>query len=89
MEFNDGFFKEILESEKVGDLCETAADAVHGIAYANAPVESGDYRDGLKVKRQRSGDRVTALVVGEDWKTLLVESQTGNLARAVRAVKRR
>lgn len=89
MEFNPQFFKDILNSEGAAELCEMGANAVYEIAYGTAPVDSGAYRDGLKVVRSRTGTRVTGLVVGEDWKTLLVESQTGNLARAVRAVTKR
>lgn len=89
VDFNPQFFREILTSQGVSELCENAADAVHEVAYSTAPVDTGAYRDGLKVERSRKGDRVTALVVGTDSKTLLVESQTGNLARAVRAVTKR
>lgn len=87
LRFDRSFFEEVLNSQGVGELCEMKADAVAEIAAANAPVKTGDYRDGIKVVRKRVGDRVTGLVVGQDWKTLLVESQTGNLARAVKAVK--
>lgn len=88
MRFDKQFFEQILTSESVGRLCEEQANRVADIARSTAPVETGDYRDGIRVKRERVGDRVSGLVVGEDWKTLLVESTTGNLARAVRAVKR-
>lgn len=88
VEFDPQFFRDILGSREVAVLCEQKADAAHAIAYANAPVDTGDYRQGLEVRRTRGRDgRVMALLVGTDWKTLLVESQTGNLARAIRAVK--
>lgn len=89
VEFDPQFFKEILNSEGVAGLCEESAGAVLREAQASAPVDTGEYRDGLKVVRNRTATRVTAIVVGEDWKTLLVESQTGNLGRAVRKVTKR
>lgn len=88
MRFDPKFFEEILNSSKTAELCEMQADAILEIAHANAPVDTGDYQRGLRVLRVRSRDRVKAIVIGEDWKTLLVESKTGNLARATRAVMR-
>lgn len=86
--FNSEFFEDLLTSASVTELCEIQAEAVREIAVANAPVDSGDYRDGLRVRRARRKDRVVALVVGEDWKTMLIESKTGNLSRAIKAVTR-
>ena len=59
-------------------------EAIAKTARATAPVDTGDYRDGIKTagKLQK---RYVGLVVGTDPKTMLVESQTGNLARALRA----
>lgn len=90
MRFDPRFFKEILGSQQMYELCEMQAEAVLEIASANAPVKTGAYQRGLRVVRSRGRDgRVKALVVGEDWKTLLVESRTGNLSRALKAVIRR
>lgn len=87
MKFAPEFFDDILHSTQVEDLCRTKALAAEEIAVANAPVKTGAYRDGIKAVRTRSRDRVKYLVIGEDAKTMLVESQTGNLARALKAVK--
>lgn len=87
VEFNRQFFIDVLNSEKAGVLCEVKGEAALEIASANAPVDSGDYRDGLQLRRVKIGDRVGVVIVGTDWKTLLIESITGNLARAIRAVK--
>ena len=89
VQFNDEFFKDILTSQGVQDLCYMQAQAVLEVASANAPVDTGAYRDGLKIIRKRANHRWVFLVVGTDWKTLLVESWTGNLARAVKAVTRK
>lgn len=87
VDFDPKFFTDILNSAKVTHLCEVKGNAALEVATANAPVDSGDYRDGLGLRRVRIGDRTSVQVYGSDWKTLLVESQTGNLARALRAVK--
>lgn len=88
VEFDPAFFKDILNSEGVANLCQSMAEEMHKVAVANAPVDSGAYRDGLQVRRVRVKDRVGYIVAGTDSKTLLVESKTGNLARAARAVNR-
>ena len=83
--FNDAAFEEILRSAGVQAMCKGAAEKALGIAKANAPVDTGAYRDGLTVKTVNRAHRVTYMVVGTDSKTLIVESQTGNLARALKA----
>lgn len=86
--FDPQFFEDLLTSEKVGALCDMHAEAVAEVAKRNAPVDTGEYRDGIEVKRARRHDRVVTLVIGTDWKTMLVESQTGNLGKAIREVMR-
>lgn len=87
VEFDPKFFTNILNSAEVTAVTEQKAREALAIAKASAPVDSGDYRDGLHTETVKVGDRTSAIVAGDDWKTLLVESQTGNLARALRAVK--
>jgi len=84
VKFNNAFFEELSRSAGVVNLVTEAAEKVAATARQTAPVDSGDYRDGIKVvlKYQR---RVVALVVGTDKKTMLVESKHGTLARALRA----
>ena len=57
------------------------------MAKANAPVDTGAYRDGLEVKAVQRAHRTTYMVVGTDAKTMLVESRTGNLRKALKAAK--
>lgn len=85
--FNNAFFEELGRSAGVTNLVRAKAEEVAAIARATAPVESGDYRDGIQV-RVKQQKRSVALVVGTDPKTLLVEAKTGNLARALRAVRK-
>ena len=86
--FNERFFDEILRSQGVEDLCGQVAQDVLAEAKANAPVDSGDYRDGLLIEKKQATHRTVFRVVGIDWKTLLVEAKTGNLARALGRARR-
>lgn len=87
VKFSDRFFDEILNSAGVRALTRGAAEKALGVARANATVDTGAYRNGLTVEQVQRAYRVTYMVVGHDPKTMLVESRTGNLARAVKAVK--
>lgn len=82
--FNDEFFDAILRSAKVQALCKEKAERTLAIARKNAPVDSGDYKRGLKIKKVSHAHRDTYLVVGTDAKTLLIESQTDNLYKALK-----
>lgn len=88
VEFNDKFFEEMGKSAGVTQLCRERAEAVLAIAKAAAQVDEGDYRDGLEIRVRQGQTRNTVLVVGTDWKTMLIESKTGNLARALNQVKK-
>lgn len=85
--FNDAFFDEILNSAGVRAMTRGAAEKALGVARANAPVDTGAYRDGLEVKAVQHAHRITFMVVGTDAKTMLVESRTGNLRKALKAAK--
>lgn len=50
-------------------------------------MDTGAYRDGLQVEAVQRAHRTTFMVVGHDAKTMLVESKTGNLRKALKAVK--
>lgn len=87
VEFNDSFFESILRSSGVKSLCSQKAEKVLQAAKASAPVDSGAYRDGLQLRTVSRAHRDTIMVVGTDAKTMLIESKTGNLARALKAAK--
>ena len=84
LRFDDFYFKRILRSAGVNALTKAAAEKVLARAKATAPVDTGAYRKGLQIKKTGAATRDVYLVVGTDWKTLLVESKTGNLARALK-----
>lgn len=86
--FDRVYFDTIMFSAGVQRLTDEVADDALRIAQSTAPVDEGNYKDGLAVEHRDSRYRKTARVVGWDAKTLLVESKTGNLARALKAAKR-
>ena len=87
IDFNPAFFDQILQSAGVKALCNAKAQQALAIARSNAPVDTGDYRNGLAVEQVQHAHRTTYQVVGHDPKTMLIESKTQNLARALKAVK--
>lgn len=84
---NQRWFDTILRSGPVEAKVDGIADRACGIAQANAPVDTQEYRNGIRVEHRESRYRRTARVVGKDAKTLLIESKTGNMARALKAAK--
>ena len=87
IDFNPRYFESVLRQPQVEALVDTTGDRALGVAKATAPVDSGDYRDGLHIEHHESRYRRAVRVVGEDDKTLIIESKTGNLARALKAAK--
>lgn len=86
MEFNNAFFDDLGRSPGVRALVDEATERVAGVAR-KGPEDSGDYNDGIVTagKMQR---RYVGLVIATAPHSLLVESKTGNLARALRAAGR-
>lgn len=85
--FDRHYFDQIMFSAGVQALTDGVADRALQIAQSTAPVDTEAYRNGLAVEHRDSRYRRTARVVGWDPKTLLIESKTGNLARALKAAK--
>lgn len=83
MKWNEGFFSEILNSDDVVGIVTNIANQVESVAKANAPVDTGAYRDSIHVVVKRRGKRTVAAVVASSSHSMLVESRTGNLARAL------
>jgi hypothetical protein len=88
VEFNQAFFDNIMKSAGVEQLTKSAAEKVASIARSTAPVATGSYRDQIRVVVRESRYRRVYRVIGNDPKTLLIESRTGNLARALKAAKK-
>lgn len=88
VEFDQEFFNTIMRSAGIESLCKAKAEQALAVAQANAPVKTGAYKRGLKIRRVDHQYRASWLVEGTDPKTMLVEARTGNLARALKAVKK-
>jgi len=88
VQFNNRFFEELGRSPGVRRVVDEAADRVQDIAQSTAPEDSGEYRDGI-VRTSKYQRRYVAEVIATDPKSMLIESKTGNLARAVQRAKRR
>lgn len=85
---NQAGFKELAHSKQVGNECLKYADVVASAARASAPFDTGAYAGGISAKLEDHPSRITAQVVASDPKSLIIESKTGNLARALGRVKR-
>jgi hypothetical protein len=77
-----GGMKELLNSSDIGDMLEKKMAPALAHAKAKAPVDTGAYRDGLHLERVHT-DRVVVRIVGSTDHDLVVEADTGNLARAL------
>lgn len=87
VDFNERYFETVLRQPGVEQLTDAAGKRALDTALANAPVNSGDYKEGLHLEHHQSRYRRTTRVVGDDEKTMLIEATTGNLARALKAAK--
>lgn len=84
MKFDDDFFRQIAFDPGVVSMAKKQAEEVADRARASAPVDTGAYRDSIHVERDDTPFRPLFRVIADDPKSIGVESQTGNLARAVR-----
>jgi hypothetical protein len=87
IQFNEAFFASAMRQPTVEQLTDAAAQRAENAAKANAPRDTEAYVDGIHIEHHESRYRRTSRVVGSDPKTLLIESKTGNLARALKAAK--
>jgi len=81
---NRAGMRELLRSDGVRHELTRRMDGVESAAKASAPVDSGAYRDSIHVE-QDTTDRAVVRVVADADHALVVESKTGNLARALDA----
>lgn len=75
---------ELLKSPEVRALLRQRAEAVAARARASAPTDTHDYQESIHVESATT-DRAVERVVADDWKAHIIESKTGNLARALGA----
>ena len=74
--------RELLNDPGVRGALTSYAGPILARAKASAPVDTGQYRASLRII-QTTTDRAVVRVGSSDPKAMLVESRTGNLARAV------
>jgi hypothetical protein len=75
---------ELLNSDDVRSALTERAQQILAKAKADAPVDTGAYRDGLHIE-QATTDRAVVRVSGSTDHDWIVEAKTGNLARALDA----
>lgn len=85
MQFRNACFEEIGRSAGTRAIVKAAAEDIAATARSTAPVDTGAYRNGIGVRMRRGRYRDYAVVEGTDPKTMLIESTTGNIARALAA----
>jgi hypothetical protein len=85
---NQAGFKKLAHSQGVAAVCKAEGEKVAAIARSTAPRDTGDYAGSIHVIIEDHPSRVTAQVVASDPKALIIESMTGNMARAVNGRKR-
>jgi arginine/ornithine N-succinyltransferase beta subunit len=89
MKFNDNYIPDLAQSDPVVRACTDAADRIADAARSSAPVLTGKYKAGIVVRVRRSRFRTVVSVVSSDPKTMIIESKTGNLVKALRTASRR
>lgn len=87
VDFNEGYFRSVLRTPPVEAVVKERAQAVLAAAQATAPVDTGAYKRGLHLVKHSAEFRDAWQVEGSDEKTMIIESRTGNLARAVKRTK--
>jgi hypothetical protein len=80
--FNEAFFTALGHSAPIRALVVGKAQEIAARARSSAPVDTGAYRDSIHVEVIETPYRTVARVVADSDDALLVESRTGNLARA-------
>lgn len=73
---------DILKSDEVRAPLRDIAEKTATRARSSAPVDSGEYRDSIDVVSDTT-DRAVERVVAHDSKSMIVESRTSNLKRAL------
>lgn len=73
---------ELLKSAGVRSLLAVEAEAALARAQGSAPVDTGAYRSSLHIEEVTT-DRAVARVVANAPHAMIVEANTGNLARSL------
>jgi hypothetical protein len=85
IQLNSAGMRDLLSSSGVAADLKRRADRVAASAKGSGPVDSGEYVDEIEVIMEQHDDRVVAHVTANARHSMLVEANTGNLARALDA----
>lgn len=88
IEFNNGALDALTHAPGVVAVVMQATDRIAAQARSGAPVDSGEYKGKIRT-RVKYQKRAVGLVEATDEKSLIIESKTGNLARAVKKSARK
>lgn len=77
-----GAVEEALNQRRVRDGLQPAAERVLAAAKASAPVDTGDYRDSLRIEYVKT-DRWVARIISDAPYGGLVEADRGTLMKAL------
>ena len=86
VKIDNEYFSRLGHSAPVTALIIRKAEQVASAARASAPVDTGAYQDSITVSVKSAARRNVALVTAEDPKSMWIESETGNLVRALKSV---
>lgn len=85
VKLNHRGMSELLKSAGVQRFLHERAERAAAAARSSAPVDTGAYRDSIRVQDQTHPSRVVSRVVADVPYAMVVESKTGNLARSLDA----
>lgn len=86
VKMNSAGVREVLNSSGTRAMLTGKAGPVLSAARSGAPVDTGEYRDSLAIV-QDTTDRAVVRVVSTAPHGMIVEANTGNLARALDAAR--
>lgn len=86
--FDDAGMDELARSPQIAAVVMKVAEKIAATARSTAPVDSGEYRGSIKT-RLKYQERAVGVVYSDDPKALVIEAQTGNLARAAKMSARK
>lgn len=79
---------ELARSPEITGVVMRETNRIATIIVADAPVESGDYKTGIRTALKYQ-ERSVGVVEATDPKSLIIEAKTGIMARAVKKAARR
>lgn len=82
-EFNNSALDALTRDPGIVSAVQAATERIAATVRADAPVDSGQYKAGIRTGLKFQ-ERVVGIVEATDEKSLLIEAQSGIMARAVK-----